>query len=243
MADHTDTFIREVDEEMRRERLARVWQQYGLYFIVAAALLVVGVAGYKYMEYRRISTSETMGARYDAAAQLAANGKTDEAQKAFEGLAADAPAGYSGLARLRVAGALAKAGKSADAVAAYEALAKDGSADELLRDFASLQAAMLRLDTADWTEMQNRLNDLMNDRNPWRASARELFGLAAYKAGRMDDARKTFEQLLGDRAAPPAMVERIQIMLSMIADAERSAPKASPESNQPATTKPAPAKQ
>jgi hypothetical protein len=243
MADHTDTFIREVDEDMRREQFARIWERYGVFIVAAAVLLVAAVAGYKYMEYRRISAAEASGARYEAAAKLATSGKIEDATKAFEAIAKDAPAGYASLSRLRVAGALAKSGKTAEAVAAFDALAKDGSVDDLLRDFAALQAAMLRLDSADWTEMQNRLNDLMNERNPWRVSARELFGLAAYKAGRIDDARKTSEQLLGDRATPPSMVERVQVMLSVIADAEPGrqagapATNARPQAETPAATK------
>ena len=48
---------------------------------------------------------------------------------------------------------------------------------------------MLRLDSANWTDMQNRLNDLAADGNAWRFSARELLGLAAQKAGKTEEAR------------------------------------------------------
>ena len=66
------------------------------------------------------------------------------------------------------------------AAAAFEAIAKESGLDPLLADYAQLQAAMLRLDSASWTEMQNRLNDLAAESNPWRFSARELLGLAAH---------------------------------------------------------------
>ena len=83
----------------------------------------------------------------------------------------------------------ATAGKTAEAVAAFEAIAKESGVDPLLADYAALQAAMLRLDSASWTDMQNRLNGLAADGNAWRFSARELLGLAAQKAGKTEEAR------------------------------------------------------
>ncbi len=220
MADGTDTFIREVQEELRREQLTRIWERYGTYIVAAVVLLVAAVAGYKYMEYYRISKAEAAGASYRAALALNDQGKTDDAQKALAAMVGKSSSGYAALAGLRLAAAAAKAGKTAEAVAAFDAVAKGSAGDELLRDHAALQAAMLRLDVADWTEMQNRLNDLINDRNAWRFSARELLGLAAYKAGRTAEARKTFEQLLGDQGTPPSMVERTQLMLNVLTEAD-----------------------
>ena len=220
MADGTDTFIREVQDELRREQLTRIWERYGTYIIAAVVLLVAAVAGYKYLEYYRISTAEAAGASYRAAVVLNEQGKTDEAQKALEAIAGKSSSGYAALAGLRLAAAAANAGKTAEAVAAFDAVAKGSGGDELLRDHAALQAAMLRLDQADWTEMQNRLNDLTNDKNAWRFSARELLGLAAYKAGRTAEARTTFEQLLGDQGTPPSMIERTQLMLNVLTEAD-----------------------
>ena len=156
MADRTDTFIREVEEELRREQFQRLWERFGTYAIGIAVLLVLAVAGYKYSEYHRVSTAEASGARYEAAARLASSGKPEEAHKAFEDLAKNSSAGYATLARLQLAATAAKAGRTSEALAAYEAIAADGGAsDALLRDYAALQAAVLRLDTADWTQMQN----------------------------------------------------------------------------------------
>jgi hypothetical protein len=220
MADGTDTLIREVQEELRREQLTRIWERYGTYLIAAVVLLITAVAGYKYLEYHRISTAEAAGASYRAALALTEQGKPDDVQKALEAIAGKSSSGYAALAGLRLAATAAKAGKAAEAVAAFDAIAKGGAGDDLLRDHAALQAAMLRLDTADWTEMQNRLNDLANDKNAWRFSARELLGLAAYKAGRTPEARKAFEQLLGDKGTPPSMVERVQLMLNVLTEAD-----------------------
>ena len=220
MANQDDGFLREVEEELRRERLEKIWQQYGTYILAAALLVVFGVLGYKYLENRRIVAAQTTGARYESAMALAAEGKEDSAAKEFEIIAEEGTGGYPALARLQLAGALLKEGKKAEALAAYEALANERGADALLRDYAALQGAAVRLGGADFTEMQNRLNPLMGDESPWRYSARELLGLAAFKAGRADEARTVLTALLVDQKTPQTIIERAHIILAEIAAAD-----------------------
>lgn len=249
MAEQTDTFMREVQEEIRRERLAQLWDRYGAIGIGLAVALVVGVGIYQYAQHTNLAAREKAGLEFEAAARLASEGKTVEAQKAFDAIVKTAPGGYGTLARLRAAGALAAEGKRVEAVAAYDAVVQDAGSDVLLRDFAAVQAALLRVDEADWTEMQNRLKDLTNDTNAWRAPARELLGLAAFKAGNQDEARKAFEQVLADTSAPPSTAERARVMMTILTEAAltKSAPAKdgsvkegaapAPGATQPAATK------
>jgi len=216
MVDNNDNLLREVDAELRRERMEKLWRQYGNYVIATAALIVVLVLGYKYLEQVRLEAAEAAGAKYAAAMSLKSDGKQDEAAKAFEALAKDGPIGYRTLAQLQLAGLLNEQGKKAEALATYTALSEDGTADSLLSGFAKLQAASLRLGEADWTEMENRLNDLAADDSPWRYNARELLGLAAFKAGNPDEARKILEPLLADEKTPQGVVDRAQIVMGQI---------------------------
>ena len=146
---------------------------------VGLGALVVGVGGAKWWEARQITAANAAGARYFEASRLADEGKAEEAIKSFGEIAKTGPHGYRALAELRTSGALAKAGKPAEAIAGYEAVAARSGADPLFADFARLQIAWLKLDSADWTEMQNRLNALAGDKSAWRYSARELLGLRA----------------------------------------------------------------
>jgi hypothetical protein len=236
MADQRDSLLREVDEELRRERLLKLWEQYGTYVVAAVVLVVAGIGGYKYYEHRSALAAEAAGARMAVATRDAAQNRTAEAQKALDDIVATGPSNYALLARLRLAAANRAAGKTAEAASAYEAIATAG-VDPLLRDYARLQAAMLSLDRADFTDMQNRLNDLAADGNAWRFSARELLGLAAQKAGKTDEARKYFSGLLGDRSTPPGVGERARVMMAMLTEAELTA-----TTPAPAATAPPPAK-
>ena len=237
MTDDRDALLREVDEELRREQLQKMWERYNGIIIGAAVLFVAAVAGYKFLEHRRIAAAEAAGAEFNSALVLANEAKPDEALKAFEKIAASGPRGYALLAQLHVAGAQAQAGKPEEAVKSFEALASETSADPLLKSFAQLQAASLRMGEADFTEMQNRLNSLAGDTSPFKISARELLGLSAFKAGKYDEARKQLEPLLIDPAAARPLQDRIKVVMAKIAEAEVATP--APASAAPTPAAPA----
>lgn len=226
MADDRDSLLREVDEELRREQMQKIWQRYNGLILGVAALIVVAVGGYKFMQSQRIAAAEAAGAEFAAAVKLSGDNKADDAIKAFEKIAATGSSGYAGLARLQVAGAHLKAGKTAEALAAFEALGKDESADELLKSFAKIQAAALRMGEADFTEIQNRLKPLAGDSAAFKITAREFLGLSAFKAGKLDEARTYLEPLLIDPDASRAIQDRVKIVMAQIAAAEVGKPAA-----------------
>ena len=242
MSQQDDGLLREVEEELRRERLEKIWKEYGTYVIAAAVAVVLAVMGYKYWESQRIASAYESGSRYEEALGLLAEKKTGSAEAEFEKIAKDGTAGYRALSLLQLAGAQSKEGKKTEALATYDSLANDNSADALLRSFARLQAAGLRLGEADFTEMENRLTPLMGDEDPWRFSARELLGLAAFKAGKLTDARAVLTPLFVEQEAPQSITDRAQIIMAEIAArelAERSTE--APSGAAAGSTTPAPA--
>jgi hypothetical protein len=239
MAQQDDGLLREVEEELRRERLEKIWKEYGTYIVAAAVAIVFGVLGFKYWESSRLTAAQESGARYEEAMLLGIDKKEGSAEKEFEKIAADGAGGYRTLAQLQLAGSQARQGKKAEAVATYEALVNDGSADATLRDFARLQAAGLRIGEGDFTEIENRLTPLMSDTSPWRYSARELLGLAAFKAGKSNEARTILTPLFVDRATPQSITERAQIVMAEIAAGEIAKKSASDTPGAPAATPPA----
>lgn len=220
MADERDSLLREVDEELRREQMQKLWERYNGIILGAAALIVALVAGYKIMESRRITAMEKAGSEFAQALKLADEKKSAEADKAFQEIVNNGTSGYAALSKLHLAGEAAKAGKTAEALSLYDSLGKDASADELLKSYAQLQAAGLRMGEADFTEMQNRLTPLAGDSSAFRVSARELLGFAAFKAGKYDEARKFLEPLLIDPKASAAIQERIKVVMGEIASSE-----------------------
>ncbi|MGI9407304.1 MAG: tetratricopeptide repeat protein, partial [Hyphomicrobiaceae bacterium] len=180
--------FREVEEEMRRERMKALWDRFGTYVVGVALAIVLGVTGYKGWQYYTAKKAAEAGSRFEGAIVLEQDGKKDEALKALRKIAADGPEGYRALAAFRLAGDLAEAGKKAEAVAEYDKLATLTKSDPSLASFAALRAALLRVDDADWSEMQKRLEGLTGGENAWRHSARELLALSAYRNGKKKEA-------------------------------------------------------
>lgn len=220
MVDSNDSFLREVKEEIDRERLENIWKRYGTVIVVAAALVIASVAGFQIWSWSARDAAEKAGANYQKAMQSIFDDKLDEADGVFAELSNDAPTGYATLAELQMAATLVEQGKKAEALKKFDELSKRSGVDSLLSGFSALQAASLRLGEADFTEMQNRLNDLVKAESPWRFNAQELLGMAALRADKLNEARGLFAKILSDDGAPPAMRQRAELRMAQVAARE-----------------------
>lgn len=211
-----DLLIREVEEDLRREQLTRLWKNYRGAIIGVVIAVVAGVAGYEGWKAWRQQQSAAEASRYAAATQLAAQGKAQEAADALALLAREADTGYQTLAGLRAAGLLAQAGEAAKAVQAYEAVAQDADAPKTYRDLATVLAVMSSLDSGDPAALEGRLAPLTVGANPWRHSALELTALLAQRRGEAAKARDIYQRLADDISAPQPMRGRAAEMLAAL---------------------------
>jgi hypothetical protein len=208
--------FQEVDEEVRRERLKKLWDQYGYVFIALCVLIVAGVGGWRGYQYWQAKKAGESGVAYEQAMQLAQAGKHKEADAAFARIAAGGTAGYRVLARLREATELAQTDQKA-AVGAYDALAADKDAGQIIEDLAAVRAGLLLVDSASYSEMQKRLEPLAGSNRSFRHTARELLALSAWKTGDLADARKWTDMMMSDPETPGGTRSRAQILGELIA--------------------------
>jgi hypothetical protein len=208
--------FQEVDEEVRRERLKKLWERYGYVIIALCVLIVAGIGGWRGYEYWQAKKAGESGVAYEQAIQLAQAGKHKEADAAFARIAAGGTAGYRVLARLREAAELAQTDHKA-AVAAYDALAADQNAGQVIEDLAAARAGLLLVDSAPYAEMQKRLEPLTASGRTFRHTARELLALSAWKSGDLAAARKWTDMIMTDPETPGGTRSRAQILSDLIA--------------------------
>ena len=216
MAHENDSFIREVNEELRSEQISRVWRAYRPFIIAGAALIVLGTAGYRGYEYWHSNNASQYGDQFLAALNLAKQNKTDEAIAALEKLEKDGSGAYPVLARMRAATLLSQKGDAAGAVKAFQQVAADSAIPAVLRDIAKMRAAYLMVDTSTYAQVAAEVESMATGNHALRNSAREVLGLAAMKAGDTAKAKQWFEDIANDAQAPRNIANRAQILLDTL---------------------------
>jgi hypothetical protein len=211
----TDIF-HEVDEEVRREQLKKLWERYGYYIIAGCVLIIAGIGAWRGYEWWETKKAAEAGAAFEQAVTLAESGKPQEAEAAFAKLATDGTAGYRVLARLREAAELAQSDPKA-AIKSYDDIAADRRAGEAIQDVAALRAGFLLVDSASYAEMRTRLEPLTRADRPFRYSARELLTLSAWKHGDMSAARQWADMIITDPQTPAGARSRAELLSELIA--------------------------
>ncbi len=211
-----DSFIREVNDEIRREQAQALWDRFGPAILGLAILMVLGTAafvGYRYWDESRANRS---GDAFSQALKLANDGKSDDALAALQQLEKDGYGAYPLLARMRAATVKADKGDFAAAVADFDGVAADTAIPQGIRDMARLRAALLLVDHGSFADVSSRVEALTADNNTLRHTAREALGLAAWKEGKTQDALKLFDQIAADDGAPRNARQRATLMSELI---------------------------
>lgn len=208
--------FQEVDEEVRREQLKKLWERYGTLLIALCVLVIAGIGGWQGYNYWQAKKAAETGAAFEQAAILAETGKHKEAEAAFAKIGAEGTAGYRILARLREAAEMAHTDKAA-AVKAYEAITDDKSVGQVMQDLAAVRAGYLMVDTVSYAQMAAKLEPLTAQDRTFRHSARELLALSAWKGGDASAARKWTDMMMADPATPSGTRSRAEVLSELIA--------------------------
>lgn len=217
---NTDSFIDEVSEEVRRDRMFALWKRFGPLVIGAIVVIVIGAGVMTWLDYQAGET-----ARREGGAILAASGEEPaEAAATLESFAAGgAEAGPAALATLRAAGLYAAAGDTAKAAAAYEAAAADEAIDDALRDFAAWRAVMVGASTMDAASLAAALKPLAEGNGAYRLMALEARGVALLGAGDREGAVASLRAVTDDAATPGGLRQRAEAVLTALGANEDAA--------------------
>jgi hypothetical protein len=217
-----DTLLREVDEELRRDRMRKLWRQSAPFIFGAAAAVILLVAGYEGWRWWTGSNAARSSDQFYAAAQAADGSDLAAAEKALDEVIAQGSGAYPALAQFRQASLLAQQGKIDEAVAAYDALATNQSSTHL-RELALVMGANLLVDKGDVAAVTQRVGGSIVPESPMRNAAREVLGLVQYKAGELDAAMTTFQAIIDDPLASRDLQSRVQLYVQQLL-AEGAAP-------------------
>ncbi|MEM7498905.1 MAG: tetratricopeptide repeat protein [Pseudomonadota bacterium] len=204
----TDSFIREVTEEVRQDRMLRYWKAYGLYIIGAIVLVVAVAAGLAYWD-----ELERQAAAENGALLLQAQ----ESEAAAVGLIAEEVSGGAQvIARMRAAQATAAEGDRAAAASAYDAIAEDQSQPERYRALARLEAVRLRASLGEPAAMLPALDELAMPGAIYRPLALELRATLRLNAGDIAGAREDLTAIMAEPLSTGETRARAQALMQTL---------------------------
>ena len=161
----------EIDEEVRRDQLKKLWDQYSIYIVAAALLIIASVGGWRGYQYLEAKKAAEAGAAFDKAT------RTLRAEQAFRGGNRLCRPRCQGAVGIPHAGAVAcrRRSRSRDPQAAaklYDDIAADRTVSAPEQDLARVRAAGLLLETTTYPNMLQRLEPAHRtggDLSPYRA--------------------------------------------------------------------------
>lgn len=223
----SDAFLREVDENLRRDQAQAFAKRYGTMIAGAALLFLAAVGGWLYWQDR-----QSKAAAADSETLTSALTSLDAGPSAYptvsptlDKLTNSSSEGIATEARLAQAAIALGSGNRASATAIYRSIADDKGLADPFRDLATVRLAALEFDSVKPEAVIARLEPLAKPGNPWFGSAGELTAMAMLKQGRKADAGRLFAAVAADKQVPESIRSRaVQIAGTLGVDATASLP-------------------
>lgn len=215
-----EAFLREVDEELRRDELQSLWQRYGRWAVGAVLLVLAAWGGWIFWENQRTKAAGLEGEELSLALDDLQSGNTAAAEEKLKKLSTSDHDGYRASALMAQAGITMEKGDTAGAAKQFGAIAADAGIAQPWRDLALIRQTAAEFDTAKPDEIVARLKPLAVRGNPWFGSAGEMVAMSYLKMGKPELAGKLFADIGKDESVPESIRSRaVQMAGSLGVDA------------------------
>jgi hypothetical protein len=223
--DPAEAFVREVDENLRRDQMADMAKSYGKWIIAAVVLFLAAVGGYLYWQNRQqaqaVSDSEAMSAALDKVT----SGNSKAAQAELLPLSTSSNDVTRASALLGRAAIALRQNDRKTAADLYKQVEADDGLPQPFRDLATVRRTMTEYDSIKPDEVIARLAPLTQTGNPFFGSAGELTALAMLAKGDRNGAGQLFAKIAADKQVPQTIRSRaVQLAGSLGVDATASMP-------------------
>ena len=212
-----DDIFKEVDEELREERLTKIWKRIGPYVIgILSGTIIITSAVIGYREYDE-TQRQNWGVQFAEAMNLSEEGNWQESLDLFDTLTEKTNLGYKTLSLFQAASLYARNGNKEKALEIYQSLDSE-ALDENFRDLATLMLIYLQFDNADPEILEKRIEKLASKGNPWYYNAVELKGFLFAKQKNKEKQIEIFNILSKDNKAPEGVRTRANDMLAILGE-------------------------
>jgi hypothetical protein len=211
-----EAFLREVDDELRRDQLAGWWRRWGRWLVIAVGLGLVAVAAWLWWHEERERRAGVLGEQLVQAYTSLGSGNDTRASAALSDLKLSGNKAYRSAALLGEAEMAAKKGDSKKAADLFGQIAADVTVPKAYRDFALVRQTALQFDSLKPAEIIARLKPLSIAGGPWFPAAGEMTAVAYLNDNKPDLAGPLFAAIAKDQDAPPSVRARASQMAAAL---------------------------
>ena len=205
--------LRQVDEELRQDRLLNLWRRYRIYLIGGLILLISSVLGYQVNKSINQSFYEGEVEKYISTSdlvdfnQVVENlGKIENSNQLL----------ISGIAQIKIATLLMENGKIQESKAKLLEIINEGNVDAILTDLATYFYLMSSLNDISIDEINTYLTSNKLENSSFKYLFKEIIAIKNLLAGNIKISNEKFDELINDKNTPRDIIIRAAKFLDTI---------------------------
>ncbi len=211
-----EAFLREVDDEVRRDQLTHFWKRWGLWVGAAVLVGLAAFGAYLFWQHRQREQAGIQGEQLQAAYDALGSGQTAKASPILAELAGSSSGGYRALAKFSQADIMLRNNDLKAAAAKFAEVAADTGLAQPFRDLALIRQTAAEFDTLKPQVVIDRMRPLAVPGNAWLGSAGEMMAIAQLQLGQREQAGALFGQIARDEGVPESVRQRAVQMASLL---------------------------
>lgn len=206
--DLSETFVREVDENLRRDQLRDFFKTYGNWLIAAVVLFLAASGAFIWWQQHKVQRAEGEVEQLAQIYKDVGTGDTSKAPQQLDELSKSGSKGVRASALFARAAVALQQNDTKSASGIYKSIADDSGLPQPYRDAALVREVALDFDQLQPQEVVARLGPLTKAGEPWFGTAGEMTALALLKQGKKQEAAQLFATVAKDPGVPQAIRAR-----------------------------------
>ena len=204
----SETFAREVDENLRRDQMRDFFKAYGSWLIAAVVVFLVASAGFIWWQQHQAQRAEGQVEELAQIYQDIGNGDTNTAPQQLDTLSKSSSKAVRASAQFARAALALQQNDSKAAAGIYNSIASDSSLPQPYRDAALIRKTAIEFDDLKPEQVIARLEPFTKPGEPWFGTAGEMTALALIKQGKNQEAGQLFATIAKDQGVPEGIRNR-----------------------------------
>lgn len=210
----SEEFIREVDEELKEEKYAKIWKKIGPYIISLALGIILFTTGVVSWNNYVENSKQQLGDDFTAAVELIKEKDLDTALIALDKITDKTSDGYVTLAKMKKAAILIDQKEIEKGLQIYLDL-ENTAVDQSFKDMATILYVVNALDIVKSEKLLTKIERLAVD-SAWKFSALELKAFIFFKKGDLLRSSEVFNSILELGNAPSTLSSRARDMIEFL---------------------------